>query len=99
MVEAEINELVHDSINKIITAPAYMKGTATPSEIYSNVKLMVNEVAQQLREAEVAPLPFTVIVHVEIKKEKLKDFKKAIKFNAEQSRLENGCFRFDVLED
>jgi len=45
MVEAEINELVHDFTNKIITAPAYMKGTASPSEIYSNVKSMVDEVA------------------------------------------------------
>jgi len=38
-------------------------------------------------------------VHVEIKPDRLEDFKKALKFNAEQSRMEEGCYRFDVLED
>lgn len=42
MVEVEIDGAVHDEKNKIITAPAYMKGTATPAEIYDNVKKMVD---------------------------------------------------------
>jgi enhancing lycopene biosynthesis protein 2 len=30
MKESEVNEVVVDEKNKIITAPAYMKGNATP---------------------------------------------------------------------
>ena len=31
MVEAGILETVHDSTNRVVTTPAYMLGTATPS--------------------------------------------------------------------
>ena len=45
MVETDINGTVHDEANKIVTAPAYMKGTASPAQIYDNVKSMVDTVA------------------------------------------------------
>ena len=31
MVETEIDGIVHDEKNKMVTAPAYMKGTASPA--------------------------------------------------------------------
>lgn len=31
MIDADIDSAVHDVGNKIVTAPAYMKGTATPA--------------------------------------------------------------------
>ena len=39
------------------------------------------------------------MVHVEIKKDRLDEFLKAITIDAEGSRLEEGCYRFDILRD
>lgn len=66
MVESDIDGAVHDEKNKIVTAPAYMKGTASPAEVYENVKKMVDAVAQQLREgsSSSSDLPFAVLVTV-----------------------------------
>ena len=47
MVEIDINEIVVDEINRIVTAPAYMKGTALPHQIYDNVEKMVKEVVKR----------------------------------------------------
>ena len=44
MVEVDIDAVVHDKKNRIVTAPAYMKGTATPAQIYDNVTSMVETV-------------------------------------------------------
>ena len=44
-------------------------------------------------------MPFAVIVTVQIKPDRIEDFKKALSFNSEQSRLEPGCYRFDTLQD
>lgn len=97
--EAEIHEAVVDADNKIVTAPAYMKGTATPAEVYESVKKMVDTVAQQLSESSSSSLPISIIVSVEIKPDRIEDFKKALAYNSENSRLEEGCHRFDVLQD
>ena len=37
VVESGINEVTIDEANRIVTAPAYMKGDATPSEVFTNV--------------------------------------------------------------
>ena len=44
MVEVDLDSVVHDKKNRIVTAPAYMKGTATPAQIYDNVTSMVETV-------------------------------------------------------
>ena len=44
MIETKIDEVVHDEDNKIISTPAYMKGTATPAEVFESVKGLVDAV-------------------------------------------------------
>ena len=41
-------EAVHDAANKIVTAPAYMKGTAKPHEVFDSVSAMVDVVAKNI---------------------------------------------------
>ena len=76
-----------------------MKGNASPSQVFNSVSKMVDSVAMNIRKEEAGCLPVTLIVSVEIKPDRLADFKKAITIDAEGSRLEEGCFRFDVLQD
>ena len=45
------------------------------------------------------PPPVILIVTIEVDPERLLDFQKAIKIEALGSRLEEGCYRFDVLID
>lgn len=44
-------------------------------------------------------LPFVVIVNVQINEERISDFKEALEFNSTNSRKEEGCLRFDVMQD
>ena len=85
MVETDIDGATLDSANKIVTAPAYMKGTASPDQIYENVKKMVDTVAQEIR-ASSSTLPFTVLVHVEVDPKYMTEFLAAMQNNAEKSR-------------
>ena len=41
--------------------------------------------------------PLAVVVHIEVKPDKLDDFMEAITIDASGSRFEEGCYRFDVL--
>ena len=43
--------------------------------------------------------PFSVIVEAEIVPDRMEEFMTMIKTNAEESRKEPGCIRFDVLKD
>ena len=43
--------------------------------------------------------PFSVIVEAEIQADRMDEFMSMIKTNAEESRKEPGCIRFDVLRD
>eukprot|EP00536_Pseudo-nitzschia_multiseries_P017466 jgi/Psemu1/225155/e_gw1.1574.23.1 len=43
--------------------------------------------------------PFSVIVEAEIQPDRMEEFMEMIKNNAECSRKEPGCIRFDVLRD
>jgi autoinducer 2-degrading protein len=43
--------------------------------------------------------PFSIIVEAEIKADRMDEFMTMIKTNAEESRKESGCIRFDVLRD
>ena len=88
-----------DAQNKIVTAPAYMSGKANPGQIYDNVKKMVDTVAQRVRKDPGSALPVSIIVTVEIKPDQMEAFLKAMDFNSQNSRLEEGCYRFDVLQD
>lgn len=76
-----------------------MKGNASPSQVFNSVSKLVDSVVMNLRKEKSNSVPITLIVSVEIKPERLADFKKAITIDAEGSRLEDGCFRFDVLQD
>ena len=42
---------------------------------------------------------FTIIVQIEVKPEHLEEFKVLIKHYAVESRKEEGCVRFDVMQD
>ena len=48
MVEADVTDVVYDSANKIFTTPAYMKGTASPFEIYTGIDNMVKQLRESL---------------------------------------------------
>ena len=76
-----------------------MKGTATPSEVFTSVKSMVDTVLQQARNEEKASCPICLVVDVEIHKDHLEEFINVITIDAEGSRTEPGCYRFDVLRD
>ena len=59
--------------------------------------MMVDEVAKGLGEG--IPAPIALAVSVEILPDRMDDFWTAIKIDAEGSRLEPGCLRFDVIRD
>lgn len=99
LVEADLDAVCHDDKNRIVTAPAYMKGDALPHEIYDNVKLMVDHVANQVRDVTGSPAPIALKVEVEIKEDRIDEFLEAITIDAVGSRQEEGCFRFDVLRN
>jgi enhancing lycopene biosynthesis protein 2 len=48
LVESDLDGIVIDEVNNLVTAPAYMKGPASFSEVYDNVKAMVDQVAQNV---------------------------------------------------
>lgn len=99
MVDCDIDGVVHDEANRVVTAPAYMKGTASPSQIFDNVKAMVDKVAAEIRADSAQEVPVVAVIHVQVKADALEDFKKAIGHNAKGSRMEPGCYRFDVVQD
>ena len=99
LVDCDVDGVVFDEANKVTTAPAYMKGNATPSQIYDNVKAMVDKVAAEIRAEEAREAPVVAVIHVQVKADALDAFKKAIGHNAAGSRLEPGCYRFDVTQD
>lgn len=99
LAEKDINEVCVDAKNKIVSAPAYMKGNATFAEVYASVQKMVDEVAIGLGADKPTGLPITLIINLEIGPSKLDDFLKIMKMDAEGSRAEPGCLRFDMLQD
>ena len=99
MVEVDIDGSIHDEENRIVTAPAYMKGTATPAQIYHNIKSMVDTVAQQVKEHPDADQALAIYMTVEIKQDRIHEFKNMLAYNSLQTRLEPGCYRFDMLQD
>ena len=58
---------------------------------------MVDEVAKHLDSGK--GVPVTLLVYVEVKNDRVDDFLRAMAINAGGSRLEEGCYRFDVLRD
>ena len=98
MVECDIKKVCFDQYLKIASAPAYMKDTATPGQVYENIKLMVDELARDFHKT-VRTQPITIIVEVDVNPSRLDDFKKVIRLDADGSRNESGCYRFDVMQD
>jgi len=49
LIETTIDKVCHDEVNKIVTSPAYMKGSATPSEVYNSVRRMVDSVVSNMK--------------------------------------------------
>lgn len=43
--------------------------------------------------------PIAVVVNVEVKEDRVEEFLQVMEFDAEESRKEEGCLRFDVLRD
>lgn len=43
--------------------------------------------------------PLTIVVHVEIASDRVEEFLRVMKFDAEESRKEPGCLRFDLLQE
>ena len=75
-----------------------MKGDATPAEVYDSVKKMVDELLFRARQ-DSKSMPVVLVVNVEIKQGHLEEFLKVINYDAEGSRRETDCYRFDVLRD
>ena len=44
-------------------------------------------------------MPFAIIVNVQIKEDRIAEFKEVLRYSSENSRKEEGCLRFDVLVD
>lgn len=42
LIEVDVTECHTDTINKIVTTPAYMKDNATPHEIYIGIEKMIS---------------------------------------------------------
>lgn len=95
--EIDINGVCHDETNKIVTGPAYMRGDASFGQVYQNIHQIVHTVAQSVTSD--LSKPFTMLVSVEIKEDRLAEFVPIINFDAEASRLEPGCYNFTVLSD
>lgn len=66
------------------TAQAFSK---SPSSLHTTVRKM----------SALSAKPFAVVVEAEIKEERMDEFMELIKKNAEETRKEPGCIRFDVL--
>jgi enhancing lycopene biosynthesis protein 2 len=47
--EKDVEEVCIDKTNKIITAPAYMKGDAKPNEVYNSIDSLVKEISKMLK--------------------------------------------------
>lgn len=45
------------------------------------------------------PYPITFIIQVQVAEDRLPEWEKLVQTDAEESRLEKGCLRYDVLED
>ncbi len=44
----EINQVSIDESNKILTSPAYMKGSATPYEVFTGIESLVSELYNRI---------------------------------------------------
>lgn len=44
VVNCDIDDICKDSYSKVVTTPAYMKGTANPYEVYQGIGKLVDEV-------------------------------------------------------
>jgi autoinducer 2-degrading protein len=75
-----------------------MKGDATPGQVFSNIALLVNTVASKVRN-ENKYNTVGVVVNLEVQEDKLEEFKVLVKNHTKCSRLEEGCYRFDILTD
>ena len=72
--------------------------------VFDNIKQLVDKVAWSLQNDNIQnkveqEFPLVTLVSVEIKPDRIDDFLKAIFIDAEGSRLEDGCYRFDVCQD
>jgi enhancing lycopene biosynthesis protein 2 len=65
VVEAQIDQVIIDDKNRIVTTPAYMKGDATPSEVFTSCSNLVNTISQ-LHNNQNKSYPVTLVVNVEI---------------------------------
>ena len=94
-----ITEIVLDSENKIITAPGNSTGIIPARRIFDNMKTMVIEFLALFREGARAGKPVSIVQMIEIKDGTKDKFEEVIENYQYITKQEDGCLRFDVLED
>lgn len=57
------------------------------------------EVIKAYQRHEKPQHPLTIVVQVEIAPDRVDEFKEVLKYDAEESRKEEGCLRFDFLQE
>jgi enhancing lycopene biosynthesis protein 2 len=50
VISCDVDEVCKDRFSKIVTTPAYMKGTAKPFEVFDGIERLVNEVIKLTKE-------------------------------------------------
>jgi enhancing lycopene biosynthesis protein 2 len=83
VIEAQVDQVCHDEVNRIHTVPAYMKGSATPSQVFSSVAKLVDSVAQNVRKTEASvSQPISLLVQFVVKEDRLAEAHKVMKQDA-----------------
>ena len=91
--------VTYDEINKIVTVPGNSTGKRRPAQVFASIQAMVQQVYNQLKGITESPTTLSVISRYEIKKGKKEEFEDAMFDYSYLTRQEEGCIRFDVLED
>lgn len=104
MVECEVyptrvTEIVLDSENKFICAPGNSNGIIPARKIFENMKTLVIEFMALFREGARAGKPVSIVQMLEIKEGTKDQFEDVIENYCYVTKQEEGCLRFDVLED
>ena len=97
VVDTAITQVCHDEQNKIVSGQAYMKQDAYPRMVFASAKMIVDTVATQLLKTQ--GVEQALVVNITVKPENIDEFIKVARHDATESRKEEGCFRFDVLQD
>lgn len=77
-----------------------MKNDASPYQVFIGISKLVDSVVNKIKGESSENIPISLIVHVAVKDESnIPLFLDAVQKNAEGSRLEKDCYRWDLLQD